>query len=45
MLYLLSKDKQSALAQYKVIKFLDSELGQKLYQVIHQDKVLNLAKY
>jgi DNA-binding SARP family transcriptional activator len=41
--YLLAQDKQSALAQYKEIKSLDSQLAQKLYQVIYNDKLVTVS--
>jgi hypothetical protein len=45
ILYLLKKNKQSALAQYNVVKSLDPELGHRLYLSIYLDKIVSVAKF
>jgi protein involved in temperature-dependent protein secretion len=39
-LYLLAKDKQAALAQYKTVQPLNAQMARQLYEFIYQDKLL-----
>jgi Flp pilus assembly protein TadD len=39
-IYLLAKDKQSALSEYQKIRAFDAPLAQKLYQAIYSDKIV-----
>lgn len=39
-IYLLAKDKQSALSEYQKIRSFDGPLAQKLYQAIYSDKIV-----
>lgn len=43
-LYFVSRDKQSALAQYQKISLLDSQLAKKLYAVIYGNLLVTVSE-
>lgn len=44
-LYMFTKDKQSAVAQYHLVKSLNPQMGQELYEIIYQDKLIIIRKF
>jgi protein involved in temperature-dependent protein secretion len=43
-LYLLAKDKPSALDQYQAVKSLNPQLAEKLYDAIHRGRIVTVGQ-
>jgi tetratricopeptide (TPR) repeat protein len=43
-LYLLVKDRESALSQYHVVESLNPQLAHKLHDAIYRDRILTVAR-